>query len=93
MLRLGLIQFIVAPLPVQKFLVSAELRDFPLLQDQNVVAKLTAAHAVGNVDGGFPAHQPVEILVNLRLRNGIESRGRLVDKLGAIPGKPCKYWA
>ena len=59
--------------------VRSLLDDLPGAEHNDLVAEFAGGEPVRNVNGGLAAHHVVEPLVDLRLGDGVERGGRLVE--------------
>ena len=65
---LGIPQFRVFPAQGMELFMAAPLYDFPLVEYQDLIAELAAAHPVGDIDSCLAFHQLLEARVDFRLR-------------------------
>ena len=63
----------------KKRVVGAVLCDAAVVEDHNAVTEFAAAHAVGDVDGGFAGDHLAELFVNFSFGDWIEGSGWLVE--------------
>ena len=59
--------------------MGAVLCNAAVVKDDNTVAEFAAAHAVGDVDGGFAGGHLAELFVDFSLSDRVEGSGRLVE--------------
>ena len=66
--------------------MGAVLCDAAVVEDHNAVTEFAAAHAVGDVDGGFAGDHLAELFVNFSFGDRVEGSGWLVedDKRGVF---------
>ena len=58
----------------------AGLHDAPLHEHHDAIGALDGRQAMGDHDGGAPAHQRLERSLHRALALGVERRGRLVEQ-------------
>ena len=76
---LGLVEGGVDAVLGKKHVVCAVLCNAAVVKDDNAVAEFAAAHAVGDVDGGFAGGHLAELFVDFSLSDRVERSGRLVE--------------
>ena len=59
--------------------ISTPSGDAAVVEDDDAVAEFAAAHAVGDVDGGFAGSHLAELFVDFGFGDGVEGGGRLVE--------------
>ena len=70
---------VLAALFFEQLLVAAELDEPAAVEHRDLVAKPAGGQAVGDEDGSLVTDELVELGIDLKLRDGIERRGRLVE--------------
>lgn len=80
-LGLGLVEGGVDAVLGKKRVVCAVLCDAAMVEDHNAVTEFAAAHAVGDVDGGFAGNHLAELFVDFSFGDWIEGSGRLAEDL------------
>ena len=76
---LGFVKIGVDAVVCEEGAVGAVLCNAAVVKDDNAVAEFAAAHAVGDVDGGFAGGHLAELFVDFGLSDRVEGCGRLVE--------------
>ena len=73
---LGFVKIGVDAVVCEEGAVGAVLCNAAVVKDDNTVAEFAAAHAVGDVDGGFAGNHLAELFVDFSFGDWIEGSGR-----------------
>lgn len=76
---LGFVKIGVDAVVCEEGVVGSVFGDAAVVEDDDAVAEFAAAHAVGDVDGGFAGSHLAELFVDFGFGDGVEGGGRLVE--------------